>query len=89
MWPRPCAGLWGPTSTTRKELEAYRENTLAHAPFENGTVRTGRPSTAGGPVFKTKAGAKLVLLETVDDPDADTTCLGRRLESVTTSPCVG
>ena len=63
----------------RKELEALpRRTPLAHAPFEKAgrLGRVARVPPREGHVFKTKARAPtLVLLETVDDPDADTTCL--------------
>ena len=63
----------------RKELEALpRRTPLAHAPFEKAGRLEGvaRVPPREGHVFKTKARAPaLVLLETVDDPDADTTCL--------------
>ena len=63
----------------RKELEALpRRTPLAHAPFEKAGRfgRVARVPPREGHVFKTKARAPtLVLLETVDDPDADTTCL--------------
>ena len=62
----------------RKELKPLLMHTSGTCSVrEGGTARKGRKvPPREGHVFKTKARAPtLVLLETVDDPDADTTCL--------------
>ena len=94
---KPCAVLMvlRDQHVYEKNWKHYKKDAARARPVRKAgrLGRVARVPPREGHVFKTKARAPtLVLLETVDDPDADTTCLREEdseSEKTTTSLYVG